>query len=110
MEELVTVRLADLRSVINLLYVFSVESYAQRLLRKRQPSKKQQIVTQYLAAIAALVPEAKEHREEWFRELLASLKSGQNVQEHLLAFVLQAEKPSAKRGKLDQSRGAKRKK
>jgi hypothetical protein len=99
MEKLVTVRMSDLRSAINLLYVFSVESYAQRLLRKRQPNEKHPVVAQYLAAVAALVPEAEAYRKESFRDLLASLQSGQHVQQNLAAFVLQAKKPSAQRGK-----------
>ena len=101
MEELVTVRLTDLRSVVNLLYAFSVESYVQRLVRKRQPQEKRQIVTQYLSAVAALVPEAEAYREELFRDLLSGLQSGQSVQEHLTAFVLRAGKPSAQRDKKD---------
>jgi len=73
-------------------------------LRKRQPREKQQVVAQYLAALATLVPEAEGHREDLFGDLLASLKSGQNVQQHLADFVLRAKTPSVKRGKPGQLR------
>jgi len=88
----VTIPLKDLRTLVKLFYGCSVSLQAQRLVRKKQPKAKHAIVQQYLSAVAAMVPSAEEREKVHFGELLASLRSGQDVPASLANFLSRAAK------------------
>jgi hypothetical protein len=83
----VTIPLKDLRALVKLLFDSSVESNAQRLVRKKQPSEKKPVVNQYLLAVVEMMPDAKKRQKIRFAELLASLRSGQDVPASLTSFL-----------------------
>jgi hypothetical protein len=91
----VTIPLKDLRSLVKLLYGCSVGIQAQRLVRRKQPKAKDAIVKQYLLAVAEMVPDAKKREKARFGELLASLRSGQDVPVALASFLIREDTKSS---------------
>ena len=91
----VTIPLKDLRELVKLLLVCSIESRAQRLVRKKQPKEKTPVVRQYLLAVAEMIPDARKYQKARFSELLSSLRSGQDVPPALASFLAhEAKSPS----------------
>ncbi len=91
----VTIPLKDLRTLVKLLFLYSVDNRAQRLVRKKQPEEKAPIVKQYLLAVAEMMPAARKRQRARYGELLASLRSGQDVPLVLATFLAREAKTSA---------------
>jgi hypothetical protein len=95
MSKTVTVNLRDLKALVKLLFACSVESSAQRMIRKKQPKDREAVVKQYLEALVEMMPAAREKQRTYFHELLSSLRSGSDVPLALANFVAREAKSSA---------------
>jgi hypothetical protein len=90
----VTVDLQDLKLLVKLLLACSIESRAQRAVRISQSAKHKDAVRRYVQAVNAAVPEARKDQKARYRDLLNSLKTGDNVRQSLATFVAHEAKSS----------------
>lgn len=82
-----SVDLHDLRILVKSLVTNSVESRAHRLLRQNQSLTNRDVAKQYFAAYKAALPQARKDLKPQYRELLNSLRTGNNIRQTLARFA-----------------------